>query len=422
MSDYLAMDKATLAAERDQLQAAYEAFAQKGLKLDMSRGKPAPQQLDLSMDLLKIEDYKDADGMDTRNYGGLEGCSEARAYFGEMLGTPPEKTLVAGNSSLNMMYHVIDLGYRKGFSDSPKPWKDCGTIKFLCPSPGYDRHFRITEDFGFELVLVDMTPEGPDMDQVEKLAQDEAVKGLWCVPVYSNPDGYTCSAATVERLAKMKTAAPDFRIMWDNAYGVHHLTDAHEGCPNLLAACEAAGNPNRAVMFCSTSKITFAGGGVGAVGLSDGNMADLKKYLFPMTISYDKTNQLRHVRFLQKVGLEQLMKKHAGLLKPKFDAVAETLQAELGSCGEIARWTKPKGGYFISLYLMEGCASRVVALCKQAGVVLTGAGAAYPYGKDPKDSHIRIAPSFPTSEELKQAAELLCIAARLASVEKLLAS
>lgn len=420
MSDYLAMDKAALAAEQQSLQAEYDIYAKKGLKLDMSRGKPAADQLDISMDLLAMDDYKDANGTDTRNYGLLEGTPEAREYFAELQGVKLEETLVAGNSSLNMMYHMVDLGWKKGFPGAAKPWKDGGAIKFLCPSPGYDRHFRVTEDFGFELVLVDMTPNGPDMDQVEKLVQDEAVKGMWCVPVYSNPDGYVYSAETVERMAKMKTAAPDFRILWDNAYGVHHLTANRLGCPNILVECQKAGNADRPILFCSTSKITFAGAGVAAMAASEANIAAIKKYLLPITIGYDKVNQLRHVRYLKKVGLEKQMEKQAALLKPKFDKVLEILTAQLGGCGAIASWTEPKGGYFISLYLMDGTAARVVELCRQAGVVLTGAGAAFPYGKDPRDRHIRIAPTFPPIDELETAAKLLCITTRLASVEKLL--
>ena len=421
MADFFTMDKAALAAERDRLQSKYEDCAARGLKLDMSRGKPSAQQLDLSMDLLAMDDWRDESGMDTRNYGGLEGIPEARHYFAEMMGIPFENTIVGGNASLQTMYTLLDMGWRLGFPDSPRPWKDCDSLKFLCPSPGYDRHFRISESLGFELISLPMTPDGPDMDAVEVLVQDEAVKGIWCVPVYSNPDGYVYSDETVRRLAGMKTAAPDFRIFWDNAYMVHHLTDTEYTCPNLLAECRAAGNPARALMFCSTSKITFAGAGVSALGASRENLDAALAYLFPMLISFDKVNQLRHVRFLKKVGLAAHMQKHAELLRPRFEAVAEAFKTKLTPCGAIARWTEPKGGYFVSLYVMEGCAKRVVELCKQAGVVLTGAGAAYPYGIDPSDCHIRIAPSFPPLQELEAAAEVLCIAVRLAAAEKLLA-
>lgn len=419
MADYLKMDAAALREEQARLQEEYKAFQARGLKLDMSRGKPSPEQLDISMPLLGMQDYMDEDGTDTRNYGGLEGCSEARRFFGGMMGTQPGETFVGGCASLSLIYGMMDLGWRQGFGGA-KPWKDCGKIKFICPSPGYDRHFRISEGFGFELVMVDMTPDGPDMDAVEALALDESVKGIWCVPVYSNPDGYTCSDETVRRLASMKTGAPDFRVFWDNSYGVHHLGPEHEEALNLLAACKEAGNPERALIFCSTSKITFAGAGVGALGASEKNIADAVAYYFPMLICFDKVNQLRHVRFLQQQGLENVMEKHAALLRPKFRVVQDTFGRELAPCGEIAHWTDPKGGYFVSLYVMDGCAGRVVQLCHEAGVVLTGAGAAFPHGHDPRDRHIRIAPSFPPVEELKTAAELLCVATRLACCEKIL--
>ncbi len=421
MADYLGMDASALKAEQMRLQKSYDDFKAKGLKLDMSRGKPGPEQLELSMDLLDIKDYKDESGLDTRNYGGLEGTPEAREFFAQLLGAQPQQTVVGGSSSLSLMYSVIDMGWRRGILGA-KPWKDCEKIKFLCPSPGYDRHFRITEDFGFELIIVPMTADGPDMDVVEKLVQDEAVKGMWCVPVYSNPDGYVYSDEVVRRMASMKTAADDFLIMWDNAYMVHHLTDTQHTCANILSECSAAGNENRAVMFCSTSKVTFAGAGVSAVAASEANIDALKKHLFPMLISYDKMNQLRHVRYLKSVGMAQHMKKHAEVLAPKFKQVEDTLCAELGECGNIARWTQPKGGYFTSLYVMDGCAKRVVQLCKEAGVVLTGAGAAFPYGKDPNDNHIRIAPSYPSPAELEKAAQVLCIAVRMASIESLLAA
>lgn len=419
MTDYLAMDRAGLQAEQKSLSDAYLALTAKGLTLDMSRGKPAPNQLDLSNGLFDNKDYIDEDGVDTRNYLKLEGIDEARRYFAELMGVQLEEVMMGGNSSLMMMYNMIDMGCQFGFGG--KPWKADGPIKFLCPAPGYDRHFRVTQEFGFELVSVTMTPDGPDMDEVERLVQDEAVKGMWCVPVYSNPDGYVYADETVRRMAAMKTAAPDFKIFWDNAYMVHHLTDVNYTCLNILDACKKAGNEDRPLLFCSTSKITFAGAGVCALSASESNMAKINKYYFPMCISFDKVNQLRHVRFLKKEGLDAHMQKHAAILAPKFQSVQDMLAKELGQCGAIARWTDPKGGYFISLYTMPGCARRVVELCKQAGVVLTGAGAAYPYGKDPHDSHIRISPSYPSVEELAAAAEVLCVATRLASVEKLLA-
>ncbi len=419
MLDYRTMDSSALQAEQGRLRQAYDAFAKRGLKLDMSRGKPAPNQLDLSMGLLAMQDYKDRDGVDMRNYGALEGAAEVREFFAELLGAQPGETIVGGSSSLNLMYNMVDLGWRKGFSGCA-PWGAQDKVKFLCPSPGYDRHFRISEDFGFELITVPMTPGGPDMDAVERLAQDEAVKGIWCIPVYSNPDGYVYSAETVRRMAEMK-AAPDFRVFWDNAYLVHHLTDEALSCPNMLEACRDAGNPQRAMMFCSTSKMTFAGAGVCAMAADAANIEAAKNYLFAMTICFDKVNQLRHVRFLRKEGLAAHMQKHAALIAPKFDAVREAFERELAPCGDIACWTSPKGGYFISLNVLDGCAARVVQLCREAGVVLTGAGAAFPYGQDPRDRHIRIAPSYPSAGELAAAAELLCLSVRLAAVEKLLA-
>lgn len=421
MTDYFAMDRASLEKEKRKLLAEYEKFKQKNLKLDMSRGKPAPNQMDLSLDLLKIDAYKDESGVDTRNYGNLEGCPEAQKFFAEMLGAKPEETFVGGNASLQLMYTAIDFGWRIGFPDSEKPWKDCGKIKFLCPSPGYDRHFRITESFGFELIIVPMTPQGPDMDVMEELVKDEDVKGVWCVPVYSNPDGYTYSDETVKRMASMKTGAKDFRIFWDNAYGVHHLYETEESCLNILDACKNAGTENRPLMFCSTSKITFAGAGVSAMAASKENIQAIGKYIFTTTIGFDKMNQLRHARYLKEVGLKNHMKRHAALIAPKFDKVIEILQKHFNDKKDIAKWTEPNGGYFISLFTPAGCAKRVVTLCKEAGVVLTGAGAAFPYGKDPDDSHIRIAPTFPPIEELEIAADLLCITTCLATVEKLLA-
>lgn len=422
MPDYLKFDKQALQQEKDLLEKKLDDFRGMGLKLDMSRGKPAPDQLDLSMGLLARTDYKDDAGVDARNYGNLDGLPEAKRFFAQMLGARPEDTFVGGNASLQLMYYAIDLGWRVGYGPESEAWHNEEKPKFLCPVPGYDRHFRVTEVFGFELVMVPMTPEGPDMGVVEELVKDASVKGIWCVPVYSNPDGYTYSAETVRRLAAMECGAADFKIMWDNAYGFHHLTDVHESCPNLLEECRKAGSEDRALMFVSTSKITFAGGGVGAMAASEANMKRFNKYMFPVTICFDKLNQLRHVRFLtDEGGVDAHMKKHAALLAPKFGMVVDTLGAQLGGCGDIARWTDPKGGYFLSLYTMEGCAKRVVGLCKELGVVLTGAGAAYPYGIDPADSHIRIAPTYPTLDELKTACELLCVAVRYASVEKLLA-
>lgn len=423
MSDYLKMTRAELEAEQAALKKAYESYLKQDLHLDMSRGKPSSAQLDLSMEMLSLTDWQDDTGVDARNYGALEGLPEARRFFGEMLGLSEEEVIVGGNASLALMYYAVDVGWRKGFPGGDGPWMNCPSRKFLCPAPGYDRHFRVTEYFGFELITIPMTETGPDMDMVEKYAADPDVKGIWCVPLYSNPDGYCYSDETVRRLAGMVTGAPDFKIMWDNAYGVHHLTDDHPTLLNIMEACTSAGHPNRPLLFCSTSKITFSGAGVSAMGASRDLIAYFAKQMFPMTISYDKMNQLRHVRYLK--DMEQVarhMLRHRALLLPKFKTVLGALEEQLAPCGAIARWTEPKGGYFVSLYTMAGCAKRTVELCRGAGVVLTGAGAAYPYGLDPADSNIRIAPSLPPVEELAVAADLLCLCVRLATLEKLLAA
>lgn len=421
MANYCEMDRAILEAEQKKLQAEYGKYQKMDLKLDMSRGKPSPTQMDLSLDMLTVSAYKDNTGVDARNYGNLEGLPEARAYFAQLQQVKPEEVIVGGNSSLQLMYMMINMAWEKGMADSKTAWKRCETIKFLCPVPGYDRHFRITEEFGFELISVPMLPTGPDMDEVEKWVKDPSVKGIWCVPKYSNPDGYTYSDDTVKRLANMQTAAPDFTIFWDNAYFVHHLGKKHDEVLNILDECRAAGNENRPLLFCSTSKITFAGSGVCAMAASPENIKAITAYLFPMTIGFDKINQLRHVRFLeQEGGIELFMTKHAAIIAPKFSKLIEILHKNFDDCGPIACWTEPNGGYFISFYTLDGCAKRTVELCKQAGVVLTGAGAAYPYGIDPTDHHIRIAPTFPPIEELETAAELLSICAKLSTVEKLL--
>ncbi len=422
MSDYLLMSENELKEEKKIIEKELEGFKQKDLKLNMARGKPGDDQLDLSMDLFNIKDYIDNTGVDTRNYGFLHGAPEAREFFSTMLGVTPEETFVGGNASLQLIYFAIFHGWKTGYTETSGPWEKNEKRKFLCPAPGYDRHFRITESLGFELITVDMTPNGPDMDAVEELVKDPDVKGIWCVPVYSNPDGYTYSDETVERLAKMDCAADDFRIMWDNAYGYHHLTDEHESCPNMLDACKKAGNTDRAMIFMSTSKMTFPGAGISVLGASENNIKQFHDELFVTTICYDKINQLHHVRFFEQAGgIAKHMEKHAALLRPKFKMVIDTFNKNLGSCGEIATWTDPKGGYFISLYTLEGCAKDIVALCKELGVILTGAGAAYPYGDDPKDYHIRIAPTYPPLDELRNACELLCAATRYVSVNKLLA-
>ena len=423
MAEYRSMSKPELEAEKSKLEKKYNEFKAKGLKLNMARGKPGPHQMDLAMDLFKTTDYTAEDGTDARNYGNLEGLYEARQLFGEVMGVKPENVFVGGNSSLQLMYFLVGIGYTFGFPESERPWSQVDHPKFLCPVPGYDRHFRITEEFGIDMINVPMTPDGPDMDMVEKLAaEDPSIKGIWCVPQYSNPDGYTYSDETVRRFAAMKTAAPDFKIFWDEAYIVHHLTDEIIETPVLLEESKKYGSEDRVFMFTSTSKITFPGAGVSALACSDNMMKYVCKRFEVMIISYDKMNQLRHVRFLKnKAGVLAHMLKHRRRLVPCFDAVKTTFAQKLTPCGDIARWTNPKGGYFISLYVMPGCAKRVAQLCKEAGLVLTGAGASYPYGKDPEDSHLRIAPTYPSLSEVEQASELMTVCVRLAVVEKLLA-
>ncbi len=420
--DYFTADRAQLTQHLAQMRSEYDNYRQMGLKLDMSRGKPSPEQLDLSMDLLRINVYKGETGIDARNYGVLEGMPEARRLFAQLMGIAPEEVIVGGNASLQMMYYLVELGYRNGYADSPRPWKEYTRIKFLCPVPGYDRHFRITEYFGFELVSVPMLPTGPDMDVVEKLvAEDDTIKGIWCVPMYSNPEGYTYSDETVRRFARMKTKAPDFKIFWDNAYCVHHVSPTPDTLCNLMDECRAASTEDRPFMFCSTSKITFSGAGVAAIGASAFNVKYILQNMFPMTISFDKINQLRHAAFFgDRAGIERHMEKHRAILCPKFQMVNEVLRTEVLPYGPIARWNMPNGGYFICLRTLPGCAKRVVGLCKKAGVTLTEAGATHPYGIDPGDDTIRIAPSFPPVEELRTATKLLSLCVRIASVEHLL--
>lgn len=423
MKDYLSMNNEQLHSELHNLTQQYQEYKAMNLSLDMSRGKPCTEQLNLSSELLNIHQYIGEDGFDSRNYGLLAGMPEARRFFAELFGLASmDEVIVAGNSSLSMMYYLIDLGWRLGYPDSPSPWRMDQRIKFLCPVPGYDRHFAITEYFGFEMISVPMTSQGPDMDCVERLVkEDSSIKGIWCVPLYSNPDGYCYSDETVQRLASMKTAAPDFKIIWDDAYCVHHLTDTMYTTLNIMAECKKAGCENRPLMLCSTSKITYPGAGVAAIGASVTNINYILKQMAPMAISFDKMNQMRHVHYLKnKAGVLAHMEKHRAILAPKFDLVKQIFAQQLTSCGEIAHWTDPKGGYFISLYLMNGCAKRTVALCKEAGVVLTNAGAAYPYGVDPNDRHIRIAPSLPTQQELELASNLLCICVQIATLEQLL--
>lgn len=399
---------------KEQLQKRYQEAQARGLKLDMTRGKPCREQLDLSLDLLDClgRDYKAADDTDCRNYGVLDGLPEARKLFAELLEVGPDEIIVAGNSSLALMHDAVAQALLLGVPGGSKPWRD-GPVKFLCPSPGYDRHFAVCQHLGIELVAVAMTDEGPDMDEVERLvAADTAIKGIWCVPRYSNPTGIVFSAAVVDRLARMK-AVPDFRVFWDNAYAVHHLTDKPKPLENLLAACKAAGNADRVLTFGSTSKISFAGAGVAMVAGSEQNIAYMKRNMSFQTIGHDKLNQLRHVRFFRNMaGIEAHMKKHAAILKPKFDAVSAILDRELGDSG-MARWTRPEGGYFVSIDTQEGCAKAVVAMAAEAGVKLTSAGATFPYGKDPLDHNIRIAPSMPSQAEIEQAMELVAVCIRL---------
>ena len=417
MANYLAMNREELAAEKAALEAEYKKFQAKGLKLNMARGKPGPHQMDLAMDLLKMNDYTTDAGTDARNYGELEGLQEARVLFADVFGVQPGEVFVGGNSSLQLMYNLINIGYVFGFPESPCPWSQVEKRKFLCPVPGYDRHFAITEEYGFELISVPMTPNGPDMDIVEKLvAEDDTIKGIWCVPQYSNPDGYTYSDETIDRMAKMKTAAPDFKIFWDEAYIVHHLTEEIIETPVLLNESKKYGNEDMIYMFCSTSKITYPGAGVAAMIAGPANVKYYEKSLSYQFIGPNKLNQMRHVRFFKDAqGVLDLMTKHAAIIKPHFDAVLKELHAELeGLC----TWHEPKGGYFISLYTPDGCAKRVVELMKEAGVKMTGAGASYPYGKDPHDSNIRIAPTFPSVEEISLAAKIFCVCCKLAIAEK----
>ena len=425
MKSYKEMSKEELAALKTELEKAYEDAKGKGLKLDMSRGKPSAAQLDMTMPIMDVlnaeSDLRTEAGVDCRNYGVMDGIPEAKALMGAMMGVAPEKVIVCGNASLTIMYNTVSRSVTHGVCGST-PWCKLDKVKFLCPVPGYDRHFAVTEHFGIEMINIPMTPTGPDMDLVEKYVnEDPAVKGIWCVPKYSNPQGITYSDETVKRFAALKPAAEDFRIFWDNAYGIHDLyEDDKDELLDIMTECEKAGNPDMVYIFASTSKVSFSGSGIAAIAASEKNLADIRKTMTIQTIGYDKINQLRHVRYFKDInGLRAQMKKEADILRPKFEAVISTLEAELSGLG-IGEWIKPKGGYFISFNTMEGCAKAVVAKCKEAGVVLTGAGATYPYGKDPKDSNIRIAPSFPTPEEMQQATELFVLCVKLVSVNKLL--
>lgn len=425
MKKYTEMSETELKEQLAVLTKEYEAAKAKELKLDMSRGKPSPAQLDVSNEMLDIVNSETGcvsdSGTDCRNYGIMEGIPEARQLMGDFLRVPKENVFVCGNASLNIMYDCVSSAMLFGIMGST-PWCHLDKVKFLCPVPGYDRHFKITELMGIEMINIPMTENGPDMDMVEKLvSSDSSIKGIWCVPKYSNPQGIVYSDETVKRFAALKPAAKDFRIYWDNAYALHYIYDENIEIPEILSECAKAGNPDLVYEFCSTSKISFAGGGISALASSEANLKWISKRMNVETISYDKINQLRHARYFKNGdGLRAHMRKHAEFLRPKFDVVLETLDRELTGLGA-GSWMKPMGGYFISFDAVPGCAKAIVNKCKEAGVVLTGAGATYPYGKDPDDSNIRIAPSYPTLEELKQAAELFTLCAKLATVEKLLA-
>ena len=422
MTAYPKMTAEERKAEYAKVTKEYEDLKARGLKLNMARGKPGKAQLDLVSDIFSLmqkpEDYV-SDGIDVRNYGELSGLPAAKRLFAEILGCKPEQVFVGGNASLQLMYDTISKAYTHGLLHSERPWCREPVVKFLCPSPGYDRHFKVTESFGFELVTIPMTDEGPDMDAMEEAIKDPAVKGMWNVPKYSNPDGIIYSAETIRRIASMKPAAPDFLLMWDNAYCIHEFEGDYVEFPDILAECAKYGNADMVFEFASTSKVTLPGAGISCFACSEANMAYMEKLLTVQVISFDKVNQQRHVLYLKdKAHTLELMKKHAAIMGPKFRCVVEALDREIAPL-EIASWRRPKGGYFVSLNAMPGTAKRTLALCKEAGVTMTGAGATFPYGKDPQDSNIRIAPSLPPVEELEQAIAVLCVCLKMAALEKL---
>ena len=426
MTAYKDLSKDELKALKKELTRKFEEVKAKGLKLDMSRGKPSTEQLNLSMGMMDVltssSDLVCEEGVDCRNYGVLDGIREAKQLLADMMEVPKDNIVIFGNSSLNVMYDTVARSMIHGVMGST-PWCKLDKVKFLCPVPGYDRHFAITEHFGIEMINVPMTPTGPDMDMIEKLvSSDPAIKGIWCVPKYSNPQGITYSDETVHRFAKLNPAAEDFRIYWDNAYGIHHLyEDKQDYLIEILMECKKEGHPDMVYKFSSTSKISFPGSGIAAIAASDANLAEIREQMKIQTIGHDKLNQLRHARYFKNIhGMVEHMKKHAASMRPKFDTVLASLEKELGSL-EIGSWLAPRGGYFISFDSLDGCAKAIVAKAKEAGLIMTNAGATYPYGKDPHDSNIRIAPSYPTLDEIKRAMEVFTLSVKLVSVEKLLA-
>lgn len=423
--EYTRMTAAQLAAEKEAVSRRFEDLKAKGLKLDMSRGKPGRAQLDLVSDILTVLSKPEdciIDGVDARNYGEVSGLSCAKRYFADILGCKPEECFIGGNASLNLMYDTIAKAYTHGLLHSEKPWSKLDTVKFLCPSPGYDRHFKVSQSFGMEMITIRMTETGPDMDAVEEYVKDPAVKGMWCVPKYSNPEGVIYSDETIDRIAHLKPAAPDFLLMWDNAYCIHEFDGEFVPFRDILTVCREAGNPDMVFEYASTSKVTLPGAGISVMASSEENIQYMVSLLSIQTISYDKVNQLRHIRYLRdREHTLELMKKHAAILKPKFDAVVDALDREIAPLG-IASWKRPKGGYFVSVDTMDGLAKRTLELCKEAGVVMTGAGATFPYGVDPRDRNIRIAPSLPPVEELETAIAVFCTCLKLAALEKLQAA
>lgn len=427
MKSYKNMTREELVGLREELEKAYEDAKGKGLNLNMARGKPSSAQLNMGMEILSVlnkdSNPKTDTGIDCRNYGELTGIPEAKKLMGDMIGVSADKIIACGNASLPIMYDTISRSMTFGVNGGT-PWCKLDKVKFLCPVPGYDRHFAITELFGIEMINVDMTQDGPDMAVVKEYVEnDKSVKGIWCVPKYSNPQGITYSDETVRAFASLKPAAEDFRIFWDNAYAVHDLyEDKKDTLLDIISECEKAGNPDMVYEFCSTSKVSFAGAGIAAVASSKENLKWMEKTLTIQTIGFDKMNQLRHVRYFKDFeGIKEQMSKHADLLRPKFEAVIERFEKELKGL-DIGTWVNPNGGYFISFDAMEGCAKDIVKKCKEAGVILTGAGATFPYGKDPKDSNIRIAPSFPTPQEMADATDVFVLCVKLSSVEKLLSN